>query len=90
MGNEGRWVFVAGGMGRGDGLRCVGPGARRDWCVTERGCQWEMLSAVVREQVRCAMEFDSTLGYAARVNWTLGCGMGDATLGDVGHTLGVL
>ncbi len=41
MGNEGKWVFVAGGAGRGDGLRCVGPGVRRDWCVTERGCQWE-------------------------------------------------
>ncbi len=41
MGNKGRWVSAAGGAGRGDGLRCVGPGARRDWCVTERGCQWE-------------------------------------------------
>ena len=29
-----------------------------------------------------------TLGDAARVNLTLGCGMGDATLGDVGCTLG--
>jgi hypothetical protein len=41
VGNKGRWVSAAGGAGRGDGLRCVGPGARRDWCVTERGCQWE-------------------------------------------------
>jgi hypothetical protein len=31
------------------------------------------------------MEFGfSTLGDAARVNLTSGCGMGDATLGDVG------
>jgi hypothetical protein len=36
------------------------------------------------------MEFGfSTLGDAARVNSTLGCGRGDATLGDVGPTLGV-
>jgi hypothetical protein len=49
-----------------------------------------MLSAVVQEQVRCAMEFGySTFGDAARVNLTLGCGRGDATLGDVGRTLGV-
>ncbi len=40
MGNEGSWVFVAGGVGRGDGLHCMRPGARKDWCVTERGCQW--------------------------------------------------
>jgi hypothetical protein len=32
----------------------------------------------------------STLGDAARVNLTLGCMMGDATLGDVGRTLGAL
>jgi hypothetical protein len=32
----------------------------------------------------------STLGDAARVNLTLGCGRGDATLGDVGRTLGVM
>jgi hypothetical protein len=32
----------------------------------------------------------STLVDAARVNLTLGCTMGDATLGDVGHTLGAL
>jgi hypothetical protein len=39
---------------------------------------------VVREQFRCAMEFGfSTLGDAARVNLTFGCGMGGATLGDV-------
>ncbi len=43
MGNEGRWVFAAGGTGRGDGLRCVGPGARRDWCVTKRGCRWGII-----------------------------------------------
>ncbi len=50
-----------------------------------------MLSAVVREQVQCAMEVGaSTLGDAARVNLTLGCRMGDATLGDVGRILGVL
>jgi hypothetical protein len=49
-----------------------------------------MLSAVVQEQVRCAMEVGvSTLGDAARVNLTLGCRMGDATLGDVERTLGV-
>jgi hypothetical protein len=30
----------------------------------------------------------STLGVAARVNLTVGCAMGDATLGDVGCTLG--
>ncbi len=41
MGNEGRRVLAAGGTGRGDRLRCVGSGARRDWCVTERGCQWK-------------------------------------------------
>ncbi len=29
----------------------------------------------------------STLGDAARVTLTLGCAMGDATLGDVGRTL---
>jgi hypothetical protein len=40
VGNEGRWVSAAGGMGGGDGLHCMGPGARRDWCVTERGYQW--------------------------------------------------
>ncbi len=50
----------------------------------------KMLSAVVQEQVQCAMEVGaSTLGDAARVNLTLGCGKGYATLGDVGHTLGV-
>ncbi len=49
-----------------------------------------MLSAVVREQVQCTMEVGaSTLGDAARVNLILGWGMGDATLRDVGHTLGV-
>jgi hypothetical protein len=32
----------------------------------------------------------STLGDAAKVNLTLGCGMVDATLEDVGHTLGAL
>jgi hypothetical protein len=32
----------------------------------------------------------STLGDVARVNMTLGCRMGDVTLGDVGQTLGVL
>jgi hypothetical protein len=37
------------------------------------------------------MEFGfSTLEDAARVILTLGCRMGDATLGDVGRTLGVL
>ncbi len=50
-----------------------------------------MLSEVVREQVRCTMEVGaSTLGDAARVNLTVGCTMGDATLGDAGGTLGVL
>jgi hypothetical protein len=29
----------------------------------------------------------STLGDVARVNLTVGCAMGDATLGDVGRTL---
>ncbi len=32
----------------------------------------------------------STLGVAARVNLTVGCRMDDATLGDVGCTLGAL
>ncbi len=32
----------------------------------------------------------STLGVASRVNLTLGCAMGDATLGDVWRTLGAL
>jgi hypothetical protein len=41
VGNEGRWVFAVGGVGRADKLHCVGSGARRDWCVTERGCQLE-------------------------------------------------
>jgi hypothetical protein len=51
----------------------------------------ELLSAVVRERVRCTIEFGfSTLGDVARVNLTLGCGMGDAILGDVRCTLGVL
>ncbi len=46
---------------------------------------------MVREQVRCAIEVGvSTLGDAVRVNSTLGCGMSDAALGDVGCTLGVL
>jgi hypothetical protein len=50
----------------------------------------ELLSVVVRERFQCAMEFGfSTFRDAARVNLTLGCGMGDATLGDVGPTLGV-
>ncbi len=44
---EAQWVmksdgyFAAGGAGREDRLHCVGPGVRRDWCVTERGCQLE-------------------------------------------------
>ncbi len=51
---------------------------------------WKMLLGVVRELVQCTMEVGaSTLGDAVRVNMTLGCGMGDATLGDVGRTLGV-
>jgi hypothetical protein len=50
-----------------------------------------MGSAVVQEQVQCTMEVGaSTLGDAARVNLTLGCTMSDATLGDVGCTLGEL
>jgi hypothetical protein len=32
----------------------------------------------------------STLGDVVRANLTLGCAMGDATLGDVGRTLGAL
>jgi hypothetical protein len=48
-----------------------------------------MLSGVVQEQVQCAMEVGvSTLGDAARGNLTLGCVMDDASLGDVGRTLG--
>ncbi len=44
---------------------------------------------MVQEQVQCAMEVEaSTLGDVARVNSTLSCAIGDATLGDVGHTLG--
>jgi hypothetical protein len=39
--------------------------------------------------LRCAMEVGaSTLGNAMRVNLTVGSAMGDATLGDVGCTLG--
>jgi hypothetical protein len=50
-----------------------------------------MLSAVVQEQVQCAMDVGaSTLGDAARVNLTVDCAMGDATLGDVGCTLRAL
>jgi hypothetical protein len=46
---------------------------------------------VVQERVRCAMEVGaSTFGDAARVNLTVGCAMGDTTLGDVLHTLGAL
>jgi hypothetical protein len=40
VGNEGSCVSVAGGAGRGDSVGKVGPGARRDWSVTESGCQW--------------------------------------------------
>jgi hypothetical protein len=55
-----------------------------------RGANGELLLAVVQEQVRCAMEFGfSTLGDAARVNLTFGCGMGDATLVDVRCNCGV-
>jgi hypothetical protein len=50
-----------------------------------------MLSAVVQEQVRCTIEVGAfTLGDAVRVNLTVGCTIGDATLGDVGCTLGAL
>ncbi len=50
-----------------------------------------MLSEVVQERVRCTMEVGaSTLGDAARVNLTVGCAISDATLGDVGRTLGAL
>jgi hypothetical protein len=50
-----------------------------------------MWSAAVQEQVQCAIEMGaSTLGVAARVNLTFGCAVGDATLGDVGCTLGAL
>ncbi len=43
------------------------------------------------EQVRCAMEVGaSTLGVTVRVYMTFGCAMVDATLGDVGCTLGAL
>jgi hypothetical protein len=36
------------------------------------------------------MEFGfSTFGDVVRVNLTFGCGMGDTTLGDVGHNCGV-
>ncbi len=47
------------------------------------------MSAVVQEPVQCAVEVGaSALGDAVRVNLTLGCTMGDATFGVVGHTLG--
>jgi hypothetical protein len=50
-----------------------------------------MLSAVVQEQVDVQLEVGApTLGDAARVNSTLGCAIGDATLGDVGCTLEAL
>jgi hypothetical protein len=49
----------------------------------------KMLSAVVQDQVRWAIEVGaSTLGVVARVNLTVGCAMGDATFGDMGPTLG--
>ncbi len=31
---------VPGGAGRGDSIGGVGPGAGSDWCVCDRGCQW--------------------------------------------------
>jgi hypothetical protein len=50
-----------------------------------------MGSAVVQEHVQCAIRVGaSTLGVAMKVNLTFSCAMGDATLGDVGHTLGAL
>ncbi len=50
-----------------------------------------MLSAIMQEQVQCAMEVGvSTLRDAARVNLTLGCAMGDTIFGDVGRTLRAL
>jgi hypothetical protein len=51
--------------------------------VMERSCQWKNAVSSGMEVVA------STLGDAARVNLTLGCGIGDATLGDEGRTLGV-
>ncbi len=90
MGN-GRWVFAAGCMGRGDGLCCMGHGARRDWCVTERGCQWEI---VVSSGTRTSSMHNGSGGFhpwrCGKGDLTLGCAMGDATLGDVGCTLGAL
>jgi hypothetical protein len=45
----------------------------------------------VQEQVLCAMEVGApTLGIGVRMNLTFGCMMGDATLGNVGRTLGAL
>jgi hypothetical protein len=58
--------------------------------VTERGCPWAKVVSSGTNLVQCAMETGvSTLGDATRVNLTLGCRMGDATLGDVGRTLRV-
>ncbi len=48
-----------------------------------------MGSAAVQNHVRCAMEVGaSTHGVVPRMNLIFGCAMGDATLGDVGRTLG--
>ncbi len=57
--------------------------------MTERGCQWENVVSSGMRASPMQMEVGaSTLGDAVRVNLTLGCAMGDATLGDVGRTLG--
>jgi hypothetical protein len=73
VGNEGRWVFAAGCAGRGEGLRCVGLGARRDWWVTERGYQWEN---VVSSGTRASLMHNGSGGFHP---WR--CGQGEFDFG---------
>jgi hypothetical protein len=91
VGNESRRVFAAEGVGRGDRLRCVGPGARRNWCVTERGCQLEnIVSSGTRASPMCNGSGGFYPWRCGQGEFDFGCRMGDATFGDVGHTLGAL
>jgi hypothetical protein len=92
---EAQWVMKADGYLRLEARAGVTDCAELDLVQEETGVRLrgvanrKMLSAVVQEQVQCAIEVEaSTLGDAARVNSTVGCTMGDATLGDVGCTLG--
>jgi hypothetical protein len=69
----------------------MGPGARKDWCVTERGCQWEN---VVSSGLRASLMYNGGGGFhpwiCGKSEFDFRCTMGEATLGDVGHTLGSL